>query len=63
MIFKNQKDVRELCGKQRVKLTGLIFQMRVAFDKTVQTWQFKHISVGKKFKEKYKWPSRSIWIE
>lgn len=52
MIFKNQKDVRELCGKQRVKLTGLIFQMRVAFDKTVQTWQFKHISVGKNFKEK-----------
>ena len=49
MIFKNQKDVRELCGKQRVKLTGLIFQMRVAFDKT---WQFKHISVGKNFKEK-----------
>lgn len=52
MIFKNQKDVRELCGKQRVKLTSLIFQMRAAFDKTVQTWQFKHISVGKNFKEK-----------
>ena len=53
MIFKNQKDVRESgCGKQRVKLTSLIFQMRVAFDKTVQTWQFKHISVGKNFKEK-----------
>ena len=51
MIFKNQKDVRE-CGKQRVKLTSLIFQMRVAFDKTVQTWQFKRISVGKNFKEK-----------